>query len=351
MPINAGPEYFAALDKAQEASDPKEKLRWLLEAYKLVPKHKGTENERKMLMQRIAKLRKQLEHQKKQSGRTSEETIRKEGEFQIVLFGYPNTFKSTILKYFTDKDVKIDVYPFTTYEPEVGSIDYKGAKIQMIELPGFKEDYEGQYYSILRNTDVIALTALDEKQLEALINYLEEKKITFKEEKDPKIKIKRKTGKYEILGLHNINISKEEIIEILKSYGYRGCEMTILEKCTFEDLIDVLERKEAKKGIIFTPLKIEEYKGLKVFKLTGDKEKDKKRLIEMCGYIEVYLKPPKKEVSNIPLIVKKGTTAIEIFNRFFEGKPKQIRLRNNGKMINISYDYVLNDMDILEFIV
>ena len=351
MPINAGPEYFASLDKAQEASDPKEKLRWLLEAYKLVPKHKGTENERKMLMQRIAKLRRGLEQQKKQSGRSSEDTIRKEGEFQIVLFGYPNTFKSTILKYFTDKDVKIDIYPFTTYEPEVGAIDYKSAKIQMVELPGFKEDYEGRYYSILRNTDIIALTALDEKQLKDLINYLEDKKIVFKEEKNYKIKIKRKTGKFEILGLHNIDISKEEIIEILQSYGYRGCEMTILEKCTFEDLIDVLERKEPKKGIIFTPLKIEEHKGLKVFKLSGDKEKDKKRLIESCGYIEVYLKPLKKEVSKIPLIVEKGTTAIEIYTKFFEGKPKQIRLRNNGKMINISYDYVLNDMDILEFIV
>ena len=351
MPINAGPEYFAALDKAQEASDPKEKLKWLLEAYKLVPKHKGTENERKMLMQRIAKLRKQLEQKKKQTGKSSEETIKKEGEFQIVLFGYPNTFKSTILKYFTGKDVKIDVYPFTTYEPEVGAIDYKGAKIQMIELPGFKEDYEGRYYSILKNTDVIALTALNEKQLDDIIDYFKEKKIVFKEDKKYKIKIKRKTGKFEILGLHNIDVSRDEIIEILKSYGYRGCEMTILEKCSFEDLIDVLEKKEAKKGIIFTPLNIKEYKGLKVFKLSGDKEKDKKRLISECGYIEIYLKPPKKEVSSTPLIVKKGTTAIEVFNRFFEGKPKQIRLRNNGKMINIKYDYVLNDGDIIEFIV
>ena len=350
MPINAGPEYFAALEKAQEGSDPKEKLRWLLEAYKLVPKHKGTENERKMLMQRIAKLRKSLEQQKKKSGRSSEYTIRKEGEFQIVLFGYPNTFKSTILKYFTYKDVRIDMFPFTTCKPEIAAIDYKGAKIQMIELPGFKENYEGKYYSILKNADVIALTALNEKQLDNLINYLEEKKITFKEEEKPKIKIQRKAGKYEILGLHNIDISKEEIVEILRSYGYQGCEMTILEKCSFEDLIDVLERKEYKKGIIFTPLKIKEYRGLKVFKLSGDPEKDKKRLIEACGYIEIYLKPPKKEISEVPLIIKKGTTAIEIFNKFFEGKPKHIRLRNKGNVINVSYDYILKDGDIIEFV-
>jgi ribosome-interacting GTPase 1 len=353
MPMNAPPEYYAALDKVDEATTPEEKLRWLLEAYRLLPKHKGTENERKLLTQRIAKLKKEIQTRKKVSKKPV--TVEKEGEFQIVLFGFPNVGKSTFIKNFTGKDIKVAPYPFTTIKPEVATINYKGAKIQLVELPGYKQNYEGEYINILRGADVIGLCidfTLDWKlQFETLKSFLNEYKIFFGE-RDRKLSIeKRPTGGIEIRGENLLEISKEELIEILNAYGIKNALITIYKKCGLEDILEILERAERKNTIIICT-KGEPYEKLPlpIFIPKNYDEKEVKELIKICGYIEVYLKPPKKEVSEEPTIIKKGTTIEELSEKVIHKKPKQARLYNKNR-ICVSNDYILEDGDIVEFIV
>ncbi len=354
MPMNAPPEYYAMLEKVEEANTPEDKIKYLLEAYKLLPKHKGTENERKLLTQRIAKLRRLIESKKK-SAKRQEPLIKKEGEFQIVLFGFPNVGKSTFLKEITGKDIKIAPYPYTTNKPEVASMDYKGAKVQIVELPGFKDNYEGEYVNILYGSDVIGLCIdfdLDPYyQYETLKKFLNSKKIYYGE-REQKLNIEKNySNTIEIRGESLLEISKSELVDLLNAYGIRGAIVTIYQRCDLEDVLEVLERAQRKQWIIIAT-KGEPYDfgiDLPIYKYDkSNPEKSKKELISKCGFIEVYLKPPKKEVSPTPVLIKKGTTAEELGEEILHKKPKQIKLVNKNNIL-VSGDYTINDKDIFEF--
>ncbi len=54
----------------------------------------------------------------------------------VILAGYPNTGKSTILSRLTDSNPEIASYPFTTKGILVGHFDGKQGKIQLIDTPG-----------------------------------------------------------------------------------------------------------------------------------------------------------------------------------------------------------------------
>ena len=67
MPINAKPEYFQAEKKYHLAETIPEKLAALEEMLKTSPSHKGGENLRAQIKQRIAKLRAQLDKNRQTS--------------------------------------------------------------------------------------------------------------------------------------------------------------------------------------------------------------------------------------------------------------------------------------------
>jgi nucleolar GTP-binding protein len=56
--------------------------------------------------------------------------------FTVVLAGFPNVGKTSILKSLTGSEPDIQVYPFTTQGLNVGYIVWRHAKIQMVDTPG-----------------------------------------------------------------------------------------------------------------------------------------------------------------------------------------------------------------------
>ena len=60
----------------------------------------------------------------------------KVGEEVIIFAGFPNVGKSTLLKKVTGSNVKVASYPFTTQGLNVGYIEKKHIKIQIIDTPG-----------------------------------------------------------------------------------------------------------------------------------------------------------------------------------------------------------------------
>ena len=98
MPANLSPEYKAAEANFRKARDPKERLEWLREMLRVIPKHKGTDHLQGDIKRRIRELSEELEAARKRAGRAAVRRIvtRPEGAAQIALLGPPNSGKSSL---------------------------------------------------------------------------------------------------------------------------------------------------------------------------------------------------------------------------------------------------------------
>lgn len=179
MTTNPGFEYVAAEGKFHKAKTLSEKIAALKEMISTAPGHKSAENLQAGLRQRLAKLKQEEIRHKKTKAKAKSLAVKKEG-FQLVIVGFPNTGKSTLLTKLTNATPKIADYPFTTKEPEVGMMDFEGARVQMVEIPALLDgaaEKQAELMSIAANADGIILLADDEGQKRKIVGELTKFKI------------------------------------------------------------------------------------------------------------------------------------------------------------------------------
>ncbi|MCD4760153.1 50S ribosome-binding GTPase [archaeon] len=186
MPINAGYEYENAEKEYLEAKTIPEKLKCLQNMLSVAPSHKGAEKLRNDIKQRISKYKKLLEREKKLSKKGGGGlSIKKEGAARIVLIGTTNSGKSTLLSKITNAKPLIADYEFTTKTPEIGTLDYKGVTIQVIEIPAITKNYLEKekgpaYMSIIRDSDLIIIVYREKEEIKLIKKELRDAAIPFK---------------------------------------------------------------------------------------------------------------------------------------------------------------------------
>jgi len=165
MPANVTVEYVKAQEKYLDAKTKEEKIAALEEMIREAPSHKGGENLRKQLKQRLAKLKKQ------KKAKTSRKSLMvpKEGDAQVCILGLTQSGKSTLLSRLTNAKPKISDHPFTTTKPEIGTFEFEGVKIQLIEIPS---NFKPVLMSIVQSSDGMILIYRNEDELKELKNML-----------------------------------------------------------------------------------------------------------------------------------------------------------------------------------
>src|SRR3990167_5399514 len=157
-------------DISQQIQDIKETLR-------KTPHHKATNHFIGLMRAKIARLKdKEMETltplRQSSAGRTSF-AVRKQGDATVVLVGPPSSGKSTLLNKLTNAQSKVAPYAFTTVTVIPGMMDYKDAKIQILDVPGLIEGAEEgkgrgrEVLSVVRGSDLIILMT-DIKRPEAI---------------------------------------------------------------------------------------------------------------------------------------------------------------------------------------
>jgi ribosome-interacting GTPase 1 len=142
MPANLTPEYKAAEAAFRKARDPRERLQWLREMLRVMPKHKGTDHLQGDIKRRLRELSEELERPKQGGARTGPALmIRPEGAAQIALIGPPNVGKSSLHARLTGSEAHVAPYPFTTQYPEPGMMPHEDIAFQLVDLPAVSPEH------------------------------------------------------------------------------------------------------------------------------------------------------------------------------------------------------------------
>ncbi|KAL3106357.1 hypothetical protein niasHT_013186 [Heterodera trifolii] len=104
-------------------------------------KNKATEYHLGILKAKLAKYRQELLEPAKGGGSSKGEgfDVMKSGDARVALVGFPSVGKSTFLSTVTTTESVAASYEFTTLTCIPGVIEYEGANIQLLDLPGIIE--------------------------------------------------------------------------------------------------------------------------------------------------------------------------------------------------------------------
>jgi len=303
------------------------------EEIRRTPYHKGTEHHIGKLRARIAKLKDELLEKQSGGGGGKGYGVRKSGDATVVLFGFPSVGKSTLINKLTNAQSKVASYDFTTLEVIPGMMEYKGAKIQIFDIPGVIEGAAlgkgrgKEVISVVRAADLIVLIVDPKNQnnLEILKKELETAGIRLNQQPPKIIILKKPSGGLKINSVFSLPFSELTIKEVAGEYKIANAEIAIKEKISFDQLIDafagnrvylpyltVLNKVDLLPGFKkprFIDLAISAEKGLGIEEL-------KEAIWNKLGLARIYLKkkdcPP--DLEN-PFIIRLGESLNNILER------------------------------------
>jgi uncharacterized protein len=227
-----------------------EKIKKIEEDLHKTQVNKKTEHHIGLLRAKLSRLKaEQEEQQARRSGSSVGFDVKKSGDGTVVLIGLPSVGKSTLLNRLTNAKSKVAAYEFTTLDVVPGVLDYNGARIQVLDLPGIIQGASSgrglgkRVLAVARNADLI-LFVLDVFQPDARALLQKELRVTGirTDEAPPNVVIERTTtGGISVVATVKLTRITEELVkDILRVYGMNSARVVIREDITDEQLIDVL---------------------------------------------------------------------------------------------------------------
>ncbi len=215
-------------------------------------KNKNTESHLGLLKAKIAKLKRELiDSVTKSKGGGEGFEVAKNGDARIGLIGFPSVGKSTLLCKLTGTESEVAAWEFTTLTCIPGVLQYKGCKMQLLDLPGIVEgakDNKGkgkQIIAVARTCNLI-LIILDatrpamhkiiiERELEGFGIRLNQK--------PPRIRVRKKEkGGIDVIeNTRQTKMTQHTIKLIMREYKAINCDIIFDCDATQDQLIDALE--------------------------------------------------------------------------------------------------------------
>lgn len=280
------------------------KIALIEEEIRQTPYHKATEHYIGRLKAKLAKLRALAIQSKKTGGRLGF-ALPKSGDATVVLIGPPSVGKSTLLNKLTHAQARVAPWPFTTLRVIPGMMDFRGAKIQIFDLPGI---IGGATKGIGRGKEVLSVARTADLLL---------------------LMVDIKTR-------NRVNLILREIKEL-------EIDLPVLMVINKIDLIKDFPQKTSPDWLFVSA---EKEIGL---------EELKKMIWQKLSLMRVYLKPrDKKPDFTKPLILKNGQAVTDVAKKIFPQEKKFQRILLWGPSAQfprqeVSLTRQLKDGDILSF--
>jgi small GTP-binding protein len=217
-------------------------------------KNKNTSFHLGQLKAKLAKLKRELLTPSSSGGGGGQGfDVARTGVASVGFIGFPSVGKSTLMSRLTGQHSEAAAYEFTTLTTVPGQVEYNGAKIQMLDLPGIIEGAKdgkgrGRQVIAVAKTCHLIFIVLDVNKP------LTDKKVIEQElegfgirvnKSPPNIVFKKKDkGGLSITNTVPLShIDHDEIRAVMQEYKISSADIAIRCDATIDDLIDVLEAK------------------------------------------------------------------------------------------------------------
>ncbi|HKF27432.1 MAG TPA: GTP-binding protein [Nitrososphaera sp.] len=351
--------------------------------------NKATEFHIGLLKAKIARLKREM--QENVHGKTMHTggenvgfDVRKAGDATVVLIGLPSVGKSTLLNSLTNAKSRVASYQFTTLTAVPGMLHYRGAKIQVLDLPGIIEGASGgkgfgkRVLSVARGADLvlIVLDVFQPHHLGVLKKELAEAGVRLDEQPPNIVVEKTSIGGISINAQVPIKASERLIKEIMRLYGLHNGRLIIREpNLTDDQLIDALNGNRIyvpsvvvlNKIDLVNPSFIQDVKSkigsnnnnfVPVSADSGINIDVLKDLIyKRLGFMRIYMRPKGGETDyKEPLIIKNGATVQDVCNKIHRNMAKNYRYglvwgksaKFDGQKVGL--DHRLYDEDVITIV-
>jgi ribosome-interacting GTPase 1 len=310
--------------------------------------------------------------------------VRKSGDATVALVGFPSVGKSTLISKVTDAHSETGGYAFTTLTCIPGVMEHRGAKIQILDLPGLiKGAAEGkgrgrEILNVIRSADMVLyiVDPFQDGHFNVLHRELHNAGLRLNEIKPPVFINRTERGGIEIRStVEQTHLEDEEIADIIRTFGFTSALVTLREDSTAEQIVDALAGNRVYEKAVIAVNKIDiatehdiararsalpqdwPIMNISAFKDIGlDELKD--FIYENLGFMRVFLKPQGQEADmDEPLIVKDDSTVENIcikLHRDFVRKFRYARVRGPSAKFDdqrVGLDHQLKDGDVLTIVV
>jgi len=346
-------------------------------------KNKATEHHIGKLKAKIAKLKELAEKRKSQGAKGKGFSIKKEGDATVGLIGFPSVGKSTLLNKLTRASSKIGAYDFTTLDAIPGILKYKGADIQILDLPGLiKGASEGkgrgrEILSAVRNVD-LAMLMIDAQHLDHL-------EIIKRElfgaglrlnQKSPDVVVTKKgQGGITVNSTVKLTYLNEGLIKSISSEFVINADIIIREDITEDQLIDsfsknrmyvpamvIVNKKDLADQItmynIVSNIKKSNLDVHAISATTGDGlDELREKIFTMLKLIRIYMKPVGKKTDyDEPLILKEGDKVEDACRKLHRDFKRKFRYASvsgpsaKHDIQKVGLEHKLQDEDVLTIV-
>ena len=345
--------------------------------------NKATEKHVGLLKAKIAKLKREQEDEVvKKSGKKEDGfDVRRSGDATVVFIGLPSVGKSTLLNKMTSANSTIGAFQFTTLTVVPGMMAYRGANIQVLDLPGIIKGASSgkglgkRILSVARTADLVLLM-LDVFQPfheDVLVNELGNIGIRLNQ-LPPNITIEKASmgGIAVAQQVKLTKISVDHLKAILHLYGLVSARVVVREDVTSEQLADHIAGNisYSKALTILNKIDLVDKAFLKdlktkiksdVIEVSANSDINievlKEKIYEKLKFIRIYMRPKGGETDfKEPFIAREGDTVEDICNKLHRRLKREFRyalvwgksVKFGGQRVGLSH--ILQDEDVLTII-
>ncbi|KAJ1429756.1 TGS-like [Sesbania bispinosa] len=219
-------------------------------------KNKATAHHLGLLKAKLAKLRRELltPTSKGAGGAGEGFDVTKSGDSRVGLVGFPSVGKSTLLNKLTGTFSEVASYEFTTLTCIPGVITYRGAKIQLLDLPGIIEGAkDGKGRGRQPPAHVAGGPGSSGRGIQ-----LKERIWLNKEPPNLTFRKKDKGGINLTSTVTTTHLDLETVKAICSEYRIHNADITLRYDATADDLIDVIEGSRVYMPCIYVVNKIDQ---------------------------------------------------------------------------------------------